>query len=118
MAMNLAICIRCGNAKRLPAAKCSRCAFQPLSEVDKSKSLILSTRYELDGRYLSKTEAELLAIGTHVQNGTFEFDEDELKRVTEYARHALALTPREYLEILKWLIPPVFVLSLAVWFWL
>ncbi len=116
--MNLAICIRCGAAKRQPAEKCRSCGFRPSSEVDKAKSLILSTRYELNDQYLGKTDSELSAIGRSVQNGTFEFDEQEVKRVVEYARQVLTFTSRDYLDIAKWLLPPVVVVAAAVWFWL
>lgn len=117
----LAVCIRCGNIKRGPAAKCAVCHFQPQDVEDKARSLILSTAYEIDGEYRGKTKEELQTIAAAIAKGQpYAFDDAEVRSVVEYAERVLAV-PAKRLAIdgLRWLLPPILVLAVVyfVLFW-
>ncbi|MDP2007244.1 MAG: hypothetical protein Q8K45_16330 [Rubrivivax sp.] len=117
----LAVCIRCGNIKRGPTAKCAVCRFQPLDVEDKARSLILSTAYEIDGEYRGKTKEELQAIAAAIAKGhPYAFDDAEVRSVVGYAVRVLAV-PAKRLAIdgLRWLLPPILVLAVVYFalFW-
>ena len=117
----LAVCIRCGNIKRNPAANCSVCHFQPQTAEDKARSLILSTAYEIDGEYRGKAKEELQAIAASIATGQpYVFDDAEVRSVVEYVERVLAV-PAKRLAIdgLRWLLPPILVLAVVyfVLFW-
>lgn len=119
--MTLAICVRCGNVKRDPSAQCPVCDFRPQASVDKAKSLILSTAYEVDGEYRGKTKEELISIAQAIAQGhPYAFDEAEVLSVVTYAERVLAMpTKRLVLDGLRWLLPPVLALVAVyvVLFW-
>ncbi len=116
-----AVCIRCGNIKRNPAAKCAVCHFQPQDAEDKARSLILSTAYEIDGEYRGKTKEELQAIAAAIANGRpYTFDGAEVRSVVEYAERVLAVPAKQLaIDGLRWLLPPILVLAVVyfVLFW-
>ncbi len=117
----LAVCIRCGNIKRSPAAKCAVCHFQPQDAEDKGKSLILSTAYETDGEYRGKTKEELQAIAAAIEKGQpYAFDDAEVRSVVEYAERVLAVRAKRLaIDGVRWLLPPILVLAIVylVLFW-
>lgn len=116
MPMKTAICIQCGAAKRHPTAACKECGFEPRSDEDKAKSIILSLHYELDGVYLGKTWAELLAIGDTIRQGNYQFDSQEVTPVIEYAHRVMSIPARELiLDLTKWLGPPLSILAFVYW---
>ena|SRR6266436_5413135 len=110
--VSLAICIRCGALKKSPIQKCPSCGFQPQTDEDKAKSLILSLNYEIDGEYRGKTKEELLAIAQQIRDGKpYEFDPQEVAAVIEYAKRVQAIPRRILLsDLLKWIGPVVLIL--------
>lgn len=118
-----AVCIRCGNFKRSPVAKCALCQFQPQDARDKAKSIILSTSYEIDGEYEGKTKVELQIIAAEIAKGQMHaFDDAEVSLIVEYAGRMRAVPPtRLAIDGLRWLLPPILVLavvySLLLWKW-
>jgi len=110
--LNTAVCIRCGAAKKRPIDECPKCHFEPQSDEDKAKSLILSTAYEIDGEYRGKTLEELNAIARDMQAGKpHEFDAAEVRAVIAYAHQVMAIPARRLIiDGLKWLVPPVAIL--------
>ncbi len=113
--MSLAICIRCGTTKKNPIQKCPSCGFQPQSDEDKAKSLILSLNYEINGEYRGKSKVELLAIGQAIRDGKpYVFDPQEVAEVIQYAKRVLSIPPRVLLvDYLKWIGPPVLALAIV-----
>lgn len=111
--MIVAVCIRCGNIKHAPAAKCATCHFQAKSAEDKARSLILSTAYEIDGDYRGKTKEELQAIAVVIAKGhPYIFDDAEVQLVADYAEKMLALPAKRILiDGLRWLLPPLLALA-------
>lgn len=108
----LSVCIRCGHLKNGPIAKCPTCQFQPQTEEDKARSLILSLDYEIDNEYRGKSKEELTLIGSRLGHGhPHEFDEAEVKMVVEYARRVLGVPGKRLaLDGLRWLLPPIIIL--------
>ena len=69
--MTVAICIRCGTVKRGALTPCPKCEFDPESNEDKAKAMLLTDHY--------LPEEQLKAIGDEIQNGkTPKFPEDIL----------------------------------------
>lgn len=110
--MTAAVCIQCGNLKREPAAKCSACNFRPQSDVERAKSLILSTGYEIDGEFRGKTDAELKNIANEIANGQpYAFVDSEIMSVVEHARRVLDVSARRMIvDGIRWLLPPILAL--------
>jgi hypothetical protein len=95
--------------------KCANCGFEPVSEEDWAKSLILSLDYEIDDEYLGKTKEELKAIAIEIQTGnSHEFDPLEIQSIVDYARRVAEISPSELIvDGLRWLLPPIALLVMA-----
>lgn len=117
----LSICIQCGNTKDNPSHRCSVCRFQPHSDEDKARSMMLSLGYEIDNVYVGKSKQELLDIGDHIRRHVpYHFDETEVAALVEYARRMLDVPTRKLvIDGGMWLLPPVVILiavfALLVW---
>ncbi len=113
--MTLAICIQCGTLKNRPIQKCPSCGFEPKTDEDKAKSLILSLNYEIDGEYRGKSKDELLAIGQQIREGkSYHFDPPEVGTVIAYAKHVQSI-PRSVLfaDFVKWIGPAALILIIV-----
>lgn len=95
--------------------KCGNCFFQPKSDVEKAKSLILSLDYEIGDEYLGKSKEELKIISEEIQKGQpYKFDMSEVSRVVDYARQVQAVPVRRLIvDGLRWLVPPIALLVAA-----
>ncbi|GHU00398.1 hypothetical protein FACS1894154_09370 [Betaproteobacteria bacterium] len=99
-------------------SKCANCGFNPISDEDKAKSLILSLDHEIDNEYCGKTKEELKAIATGLRSGnSYEFDPLEIQAVVDHARSVVAIPPRKLIiDGLRWLLPPIALLIIALVF--
>jgi hypothetical protein len=114
--VSLAICVRCGNDKRRPAGRCSRCGFLPASDEEKAKALILSLDYEIDGPS-ARTPAGLREIGGQIAAGSdYAFDPEEVRRVIAHAKTVFAVPrSRMLLDLVRWLAIPLLALAAVLW---
>lgn len=85
--------------------------------MEKAKSLMLSTAYEMDGEYLGKSANELREIAENIRfNGSHEFDENEVRALITHSEHVSAIPYSTLLvDGLKWIAPPVAVLAFVLW---
>jgi hypothetical protein len=99
-------------------SKCANCGFDPVNDEDKAKSLILSLDYEIDDEYIGKTKEELKEISIHIQSGNpYEFDPLEIQTIVDYARRVTDISPSELIvDGLRWLLPPIVLLIMALVF--
>ena len=71
--MSLAICIKCGESKMRPIAKCNSCGFKPVKEEDLVKSMWLSTDRRLTEKDLineaGPTEEKLISFQNVIKAG-------------------------------------------------
>jgi predicted ATP-dependent serine protease len=113
--MTLSICIICGTEKKRPIDKCTKCGFEPKTDEEKAKSLMLSTAYEINGEYRGKTVEELKGIAAEIQEkGRHEFDANEVKAVIAYAQQVLAIpVQRLIIDGLRWIVPPIAILAIV-----
>lgn len=107
--------MKCGAAKRGPVAKCPRCGFVPVQETDKATSLMVSLNYEIDGEYLGQSPEQLLATSALIKEGTYRFDEHEIKRVIAHAHRALGAPGGTMAkDLVKWLLWPTVIVVLIL----
>jgi hypothetical protein len=112
----IALCIHCGNIKQRPSGKCVLCSFQPKTDEEKAKSLILSVFYEIDDDYKGFSSEQLRAISTSIRSGIQHvFDEKEIRSVIDYANSVLDIPAKRLVsDGLRWLAPPILLLSLLL----
>ena len=98
---------------------CPECGYEPESEYEVARALILSKAFPAGKRIIGRSVDELRAIGEQIRRGQpYYFDSQEQQDVVEAyrdytdARHASVF--------LKWLIPLLLILILAavslLWF--
>jgi hypothetical protein len=93
--MKLAVCINCGAMNRHPMDGCNDCGFEPRTDEEKARSLMLSTDYEIGGEYRGKTTTELEVIAADIRRGQrHEFDAKEIRSVLKHAHHVAAIPAR------------------------
>ena len=115
------LCIRCGSNRGDAWQPCPKCSFQPTSEEDHAKSIILSNEYFIDGEYYGKTDEEFLAIGMAIQNGhPYQFNDAEVLSLTTRMIDAMSVPKRtlalEYLRFASPLIGGGGALALYLYF--
>lgn len=107
-----AICISCGEEKRMVLGACDECGFIPDSLSDKARSLVLSLNYQVqtneygnDDR--SKPWPELQAIGRAIAAGqAYDFSKEPMDLVEKQVQFLGKLTPGKVLiDALVWLAP-------------
>lgn len=110
--MSLSVCIRCGAIKRRPMDRCPRCGFQPATDEEKAKSLLLSLDAEIDGEYVGRSKEELLALSQNFPPGGPEFDPALVARVIAAARQATSIpASRLAIDLVRWIALPLLVLA-------
>jgi predicted ATP-dependent serine protease len=114
--MTFSVCVKCGTTKKRPHDRCSNCQFQPVSDDDKAKSLILSLDYEIDNEYRGKTKEELQQIASEIKAGKpYEFDTQEVQSVVAYAHRVMSVLPiKLIIDGIRWLLPPIALLAVAI----
>ena len=115
--LNGPVCIRCGYRKASALAECAHCRFQPLSETDQAKSLVLSPAFDVGETTIGRSPEELSDIALQIQEGKpYAFSQVELGVVMREQRVARATTPRRLVWIgVKWLAPAIALLVLILW---
>ena len=105
-----AVCVACGAFKNDALIACPECDYQPASEYEVARSLILSQTHT--GR---KAE-DLEKISADIRGGRpYLFDAEEQRRVAEhYREHEAAEAKRSKLGFLKWLVPLLLLTGLIV----
>lgn len=119
MNRELHVCIYCGDLKSHPQEKCASCGSVPETLDDRNKSLILSTSYYLpEEDYLGKSHEELLSIANAIRSGQpYDFDEEELRHLNEYAQEVMSFTPGQLLhDYLIWQAPVIVTFALLALF--
>jgi len=116
------ICIKCGQSKGFFRRQCISCGFQPASQLDLAKSLMLSTNFEIQSNefgneYLGKTWNELQKIGQHIGCGEpYEFDPDLLEKARQQIESIEQLTPRMVLKsVVLWLSPVMLMIVVVLY---
>lgn len=73
-----AICVRCGAYKRRPLIRCRGCGYEPASDYESARALILSLNAGAQATIVGRSEAELKRIGADIRSGRpYLFDHAE-----------------------------------------
>src|SRR5688572_7404447 len=64
-----AICVRCGAYKRRSLIRCRSCAYEPGSDYEAARALILSLNTGASTTAVGRSEAELKRIGADIRSG-------------------------------------------------
>ena len=101
-----AVCVACGAFKGDALATCSACDYQPASEYEVARSVILSQAFTVGKVTIGRTAEELERISTEIRGGRpYLFDAEEQRRVVEqYREYEAARSKRPTLGFLKWLV--------------
>lgn len=122
--MSLAICIKCGEGKKRPIAKCNSCSFKPANEEDLVKSMWLSTDRRLTEQDLineaGPTEEKLIAFQNLIKAGdSVPYRTDELSILrTQYRETGEVSLLRIYMFGMCFLILPIAAVIWAIIRWL
>lgn len=101
-----AVCVACGAFKGDALVTCPTCDYQPASEYEVARSLILSRAFTIGKVTIGRTAEELERISTDIRGGRpYLFDAEEQRRVVEqYREYEAARSKRPTLGFLKWLV--------------
>lgn len=110
-----AVCVTCGAFKKAAVESCPECGYEPESEYEVARALILSKQFPAGNRIIGRSVDELRAIGEQIRGGRpYYFDAQEQQIVVEaYRDHTNAKSGRHASVFLKWLIPLLLLLILA-----
>ncbi len=117
-----AVCVTCGAIKKAAVERCPQCGYEPESEYEVARALILSKAFPAGNRIIGRSLDELRAIGEQIRSGRpYYFDPHEQQTVVEAYRDYLdAKSGRHASVFLKWLVPLLLILVLAtvslLWF--
>lgn len=111
-----AVCVACGAFKGDALVTCPTCDYQPASEYEVARSLILSRAFTIGKVTIGRTAEELEKISADIRGGRpYLFDAEEQRRVVEhYREHGAAQAKRSALGLLKWLVPLLLFTGLIV----
>ncbi len=109
-----AVCVPCGAFKKSAQAACPACGFEPKSEYEVARALILSQKFTADETTIGRTADELRTIAADIRVGRpYRFDPQEQERVVDqYRAGAVARSQRSRLGFLRWLVPITLILGL------
>lgn len=116
-----AVCVTCGAIKKAAVASCPECGYEPESEYEVARALILSKEFPAGRRTIGRPVDELRAIGEQIRSGRpYYFDPHEQQSVVEaYRDYNDARSGRHAFAFLKWLVPLLIILIFAaVLLWL
>ena len=111
-----AVCVACGTFKRRALVSCPECDYQPASEYEVARSLILSQTFTVGKMAIGQTAEELEKISADIRSGRpYLFDAEEQRRVVEhYREYEAARSKRPTLGFLKWLVPLLLLVGVMV----
>lgn len=110
-----AVCVACGAFKGDALVSCPECNYQPASDYEVARSVILSQAFTVDKVTIGRTAEELEKISAEIRGGRpYYFDAEEQRRVAEHYREYGAVRPKSTLGFLKWLVPLLLLAGLVV----
>jgi hypothetical protein len=111
-----AVCVACGVFKRNALITCPECHYQPASEYEVARSLILSRAFTIGKVTIGRTAEELEKISADIRRGRpYLFDAEEQRRVAEhYREYDAARVKRSTLGFLKWLVPLLLLVGVII----
>lgn len=111
-----AVCVACGAFKKSALVTCSECDYQPASEYEAARSLILSETFTVGKMTIGRPAKELQKISADIRSGRpYLFDAEEQRRVVEhYREYEAAKAKRPTFGFLKWLVPLLLLAGLVV----
>lgn len=113
-----AVCLRCGEWKKAPYAKCGSCGFQPSSGSEEEiKSVYLSLGRFEEGSDRKDYLEELSRLAGRIKNHeAIGFEATELQRLEEQRRLVRSASPKQaWLAILRLFLPAIwFLLALSL----
>ena len=117
-----AVCVTCGAFKKAAVESCPECGYEPESEYEVARALILSKAFPAGKRIIGRSVDELRAIGEQIRGGRpYYFDAQEQQDVVKaYRDYTNTKSGRNVSVFLKWLLPLLLILILAaaslLWF--
>ena len=110
-----AVCVTCGAFKKAAVESCPECGYEPESEYEVARALILSKQFPVGNRIIGRSVDELRAIGEQIRAGRpYYFDAQEQQIVAEaYRDYTNAKSGWHASVFLRWLIPLLLILILA-----
>ena len=111
-----AVCVACGAFKNDALIACPECDYQPASEYEVARSLILSQTHTIGDVAIGRKAEDLEKISADIRGGRpYLFDAEEQRRVAEhYREHGATEAKRSKLGFLKWLVPLLLLTGLIV----
>lgn len=111
-----AVCVACGAFKNDAFVRCRECDYQPASEYEVARSLILSQAFTVGKVTIGRAAEELEKISADIRGGRpYLFDAEEQRRVVEqYREYGGAKAKRSALGFLKWLVPLLLIIGVIV----
>lgn len=109
------MCVSCGAFKKSALENCPECGYQPESEYEVARALILSKKFPAGNRIIGRPVDELRTIGEQIRRGRpYYFDAQEQQIVAEaYRDYTNAKSGQRVFAFLKWLIPLLLIFVLA-----
>jgi hypothetical protein len=110
-----AVCVACGAFKSDALMTCPECDYQPASEYEVARSLILSQAFTVGEVAIGRAAEDLEKISADIRGGRpYLFDAEEQRRVVEHCReYEEAKAKRPTLGFLKWLVPLLLLVGLV-----
>lgn len=111
-----AVCVACGAFKRDALASCRECGYQPASEYEVARSLILSQTHAIGEVAIGRKAEDLKKISADIRGGRpYLFDAEEQRRVVEhYREYEAAKEKHPTFGFLKWLVPLLLLTGLVL----
>jgi hypothetical protein len=119
------VCVRCGAFKKAAFSRCSQCGFQPETDYEAARSLILSEKTIIGDMEVGQTPEALQDIAAAIRRGRpFPIDGELQKQVVRaYYKYLKANPPSKWpvRRMLKWAAILIIILTLAAviiwWLW-
>ncbi|MGD8566731.1 MAG: hypothetical protein PVJ39_01410 [Gammaproteobacteria bacterium] len=120
------VCVRCGAFKNSAFSRCKQCEFQPETDYEAARSLILSETRVIGDIEVGHTPEELQDIAAAIRRGRpFPIDGELQKQVVRaYYKHLKANPPSKWplRRVLKWAAVVIINVAMAAviigWFWI
>lgn len=120
------VCVRCGAFKKTAFSHCKQCGFQPKSDYEAARSLILSEKAVIGDMEVGQTPEALQDIAAAIRRGRpFPIDGELQKQVVRaYYKYLKANPPSKWplRRVLKWTAIVFIMIGLAAvigwWLWI
>jgi len=89
-----AVCVSCGEYKKSALARCKSCGFQPKTDYEAARSLILSETHVIHEIAIGRSAEQLQQISQSIRSGRpYPIDGEEQKQVVREYNQYLKLHP-------------------------